>query len=122
MTSLAKPIVLVVEDEPLVRMIAVDMIEEAGWAAIEAADAAEALNALSQGNVDVLFTDINMPGEMDGLELAECVHSIRPQIQLVITSGKRAFVDIELPDDSSFLPKPYRSEQLVTLIESKLQS
>lgn len=114
------PTVLVVDDEPLVRLFAAEMLEDAGWTAIEAADSAEALALLStHPHVDVLFTDINMPG-MDGLELARRVHNMNPAIELVITSGKRALSDIELPDEGTFLAKPYDYEQLVSVIRSKL--
>ena len=121
MTGDAAPTVLVVEDEPLVRLVAVELIEDAGWRAIEAADAADALTALSaHPHVRVLFTDINMPG-MDGLELARCVHGMYPDIELVVTSGKRALADIELPDDGTFLAKPYDAQKLVSVIGSKLR-
>lgn len=99
------------------------MIEEAGWSAVEAVDSAEALAALScDPHVDVLFTDINMPGAMDGLQLPEYVHQTHPNIALVITSGKQTVSDNELPDDGSFLPKPYVYSQFVGLIGRKLQS
>lgn len=115
-----RPTVLVVEDEAFVRLIAAEVLEDAGWTSIQAADAAEALSVLStNANVDVLFTDINMRG-MDGLELARCVHRTHPHIELVITSGKRALSDIELPDRGTFLPKPYGSQQLVNVIASKI--
>lgn len=115
-----RPTVLVVEDEAFVRLIAAEVLEDAGWTSIQAADAAEALSVLStNANVDVLFTDINMRG-MDGLELARCVHRTHPHIGLVITSGKRTLSDIELPDRGTFLPKPYGSQQLVNVIASKI--
>jgi DNA-binding NtrC family response regulator len=113
--------VLIVEDEPLVRLNAADMVEEAGWKAIEAANSSEALELLDADiPVDVLFTDINMPGEMDGLELAACVHQRRPHVHLVVTSGKRALADCVLPDNGTFLPKPYGFYDLVRVIERKL--
>ena len=115
-----RPTVLVVEDQPLIRLVAVELIEDAGWNAIEAADAADALTALSaHPYVSVLFTDINMPG-MDGLELARRVHELYPGIELVITSGKRALADIDLPDDGTFLAKPYDPDRLISVISSKL--
>lgn len=118
----AKATILVVEDEPLVRLVAAGMLEDAGWTAIEAADAADALCVLSRHpDVHVLFTDINMPG-MDGLELARLVHQSHPHIALVITSGKRALSEIELPDDGTFLAKPYDYEQLTSAIGHKLRS
>jgi CheY-like chemotaxis protein len=113
--------VLVVEDEPLVRLNAAEMIEEAGWRALQASNSAEALHVLDkEPRVDVLFTDINMPGEMDGLELASCVHRLHPHIELVVTSGKRGLADSALPDDGTFLCKPYGIEDLVSVIGSKL--
>ena len=113
--------VLVVDDEPLVLLNAAEMIEEAGWAALEAANSAEALQVLeNHAGVDVLFTDINMPGEMDGLELAACVHAVRPNVHLVITSGKRMLPDSALPNSGTFLPKPYSFNQLVQTIADKL--
>lgn len=113
--------VLVVEDEPLVRLNAAEMIETAGWRALQASNSAEALHLLKkEPRVDVLFTDINMPGEMDGLELASCVHQLHPHIELVVTSGKRALSDTVLPDDGTFLCKPYGIDDLVSVIGSKL--
>ncbi len=113
--------VLVVDDEPLVLMNAVEMIEDAGWSALEAANSAEALKVLGDHpQIDVLFTDINMPGDMDGLELAACVHKLRPHVHLVITSGKRILADCTLPDDGTFLPKPYGYDQVIGVIGSKL--
>ena len=67
------PVVLIVEDEPLLRMLAVEVVEEAGFVAIEARDADEAVVLLeSRADITLLFTDINMPGSMDGLKLAPC--------------------------------------------------
>jgi two-component system, response regulator PdtaR len=121
MSDHAAATVLVVEDEPLVLMNAVEMIEEAGWRALEAANSAEALHRLGRhGAVDVLFTDINMPGEMDGLELAARVHELYPHIELVVTSGKRVLADYTLPDDGTFLAKPYGYDDVVEIIGAKL--
>ena len=112
-------VVLVVDDEPLIRMTAADMLADAGWPAIEAADAAEALEKLAaHPEVSVLFTDINMPGEMDGLDLARRVHELRPDVHLVITSGKMRPARDELPGEGRFIGKPYQERQFIALIEA----
>ncbi len=116
-----KPAVLVVEDEPLVRFTAADTIEDLGVSALEAQDAREALQLLAEHpQVKVLFTDIDMPGSMNGLQLAAHVHQARPDVGIVVTSGKHSVEEHRLPDHGSFLPKPYRTEQLLQLVSSKL--
>lgn len=112
-------VVLVVDDEPLIRMNAADMLMDAGWTAIEAADAAEALALLeAHPEVTVLFTDINMPGDMDGLDLARRVHDLRPDVHLIVTSGKMSPRRDELPGSGEFLGKPYRERQFLDLVEA----
>ncbi|MBA2771926.1 MAG: response regulator [Pseudomonadota bacterium] len=116
-----RPLVLVVEDEPLVRFAAVDTLEDLGAWALEAQDAREALQLLGEHpQVKILFTDINMPGAMDGLQLARHVHEVRPDVAIVVTSGKQFVEEADLPGRGSFLPKPYRPEQLKQLVSSKL--
>ncbi len=116
-----RPLVLVVEDEPLVRFTAVDTVEDLGASALEAQDATEALQLLTENpRVRVLFTDVDMPGAMDGLELAGHVNEVRPDVAIVVTSGKRFVEEAALPDHGSFLPKPYQPEQLKQLVSSKL--
>ena len=84
------PLILVVEDETLIRWNAVEMIFDAGWEALEAANAEEALERLSANpSASVLFADVNMPGSLDGAELAHLVHRSHPHMEIVITSGKR---------------------------------
>jgi CheY-like chemotaxis protein len=113
--------VLVVDDEPIVLLNASELIEQAGWISLEASNSAEALKVLGDHpDVDLLFTDINKPGEMDRLELASHVHRLLPHVHLVITSGKRYLADCELPDGGTFLPKPYGYDQLVGVISGKL--
>jgi len=115
------PAVLVVEDEPLVRMIAADLIADAGWTALEAADAEEALRAIDDHpEVKVLFTDVNMPGPVDGILLAECVHRDHPGMELIVTSGKQHISEDALPDEGTFLPKPYAQADLVRALREKL--
>jgi CheY-like chemotaxis protein len=113
--------VLVVEDEALTRMVAADAIVDAGIPICEAGDVAEALQVLEEHpNVGLLFTDVNMPGDGDGLELAQKVVDARPDIQLIVTSGAMALTDEQLPDHGTFLPKPYSTARLVEIVQAKL--
>lgn len=112
--------VLVVEDEALIRMLAADSLEDSGYTVLEAADAAEALRILEEHDeVDVLFTDVNMPGSMDGLDLAGMMHDRRPRLGLVITSGRGTPDLARLPLSSIYLAKPYRPQQLAAAVEKQ---
>jgi CheY-like chemotaxis protein len=111
MTAEREQRVLVVDDEPMIRMIAADELESAGFSVLEAATADEALEILqSRRDVGVLFTDVNMPGQLDGLALAELVHDRWPEIKLVVASGRP--LQRGVPDASTFLTKPYTGDQL----------
>lgn len=113
--------VLVVEDEPMVRMAAADALVDRGIMAWEAANASEALHALEEHpRIGVVFTDINMPGQPDGLGLAKEVSVQRPDVELIVTSGAVHVHDNELPDHGVFLAKPYSPERLVQVVEEKL--
>jgi CheY-like chemotaxis protein len=107
-----KTVVLVVEDEALVRMDAVDMMEEFGFDVLEASNSDEAIRLL-EGRLDisVIFTDINMPGSMNGLKLAQAVRGRWPPIKIIVTSGRFKIVEGDLPNGGSFLPKPYTRSQ-----------
>src|SRR4029077_9241187 len=84
-----KPLVLVVEDEPLVRMVATEIAEEADFDVISVANADEAISVLEGGvDVSVVFTDVHMPGSIDGLRLAQSVHERWPPVGLIVTSGR----------------------------------
>ncbi|WP_426435592.1 response regulator [Bradyrhizobium genosp. P] len=103
-----RPVVLVVEDEALLRWHAVAMIEDAGFDVIEAANAAEAILVLeARTDIRVIFTDIQMPGSIDGLRLAHLVRNRWPPIKIIATSGRLRLCDYELPEGGRFLPKPY---------------
>jgi CheY-like chemotaxis protein len=105
------PKVLVVEDEMLLRMRAVDIVEDAGFTPIEAVNADEALAILeSRSDIDLLFTDIQMPGSMDGLKLAHAVHQRWPSIKIILVSGKLTPTEAEKPIDSRFFWKAARGE------------
>lgn len=111
------PVVLVVEDDDILRMLAVDILVDEGLTALEAPTADAAWLILeSRADIGVLFTDINMPGQMDGLTLAARVAERWPHIRLVITSGRRGFSNDEMPDHGQFVLKPYRQSQLVSAI------
>lgn len=108
------PVVLVVEDEPLLRISAVDMIEEAGFDVLEAADADDAIQILeARLDVHIVFSDIDMPRGMDGMKLAALIRERWPPIRIILTSGYRAVDTVKMPPDSVFFPKPYVEEKVV---------
>lgn len=108
-----RPVVLIVEDEALIRMDAVDMIKEAGFEVVEASNADEAIAILEQRlDITVVFTDIQMPGSMDGLKLAQAIRGRWPPIKIVATSGNVQISDEHLPNGGRFLRKPYTSQQI----------
>jgi CheY-like chemotaxis protein len=117
-TATKGPAVLIVEDQALVRAGAVDLVEEAGFEAIEAANADEAIRILeSRSDIRVVFTDIDMPGSMDGLKLAHAVRNRWPPIKLVVTSGQSLRADKDLPKGGRFVGKPYGPSQVATFWE-----
>jgi CheY-like chemotaxis protein len=109
-----KPLVLVVEDEVLVRMLAVEVAEEAGFDVISVATADEAIVVLEGGtDVHLMFTDVNMPGSIDGLKLARVVRERWPPVALIVTSGRGEVEMEDLPDGGRFLAKPYDVARLM---------
>ena len=116
MTRLS-PAILIVEDEFLWRMDSAEVIENAGFEVIQAANADEAIAILTERpNIHVVFTDIQMPGSMDGLKLARFVRDRWPPIKILATSGLVRVKDDELPAGSVFLPKPYRGAEVVATL------
>ena len=112
-TNERRPVILIVEDEFLVRMDAVDMIRAAGFDVVEAADADEALVILEDRlDIAVVFTDVQMPGSMDGLRLAAAVRDRWPPIKIIATSGMARVTDDDLPSGSRFLSKPYSAREI----------
>ncbi|WP_280141446.1 MULTISPECIES: response regulator [unclassified Beijerinckia] len=110
-------VVLVVEDEPLQRMMAVDMVEEAGFAAVEAVDASEAERILeSRSGIRLVFSDIDMPHGIDGMQLAARVRDRWPSIHIILTSGHVLRRDVVMPSGTIFFPKPYRPADVVAQI------
>jgi CheY-like chemotaxis protein len=108
------PAILVVEDEPLVRLAAVGMLEDAGFRMIEAADGEEALELLTADcDIQLLFTDVTMPGAIDGLALARHVRDRWPHIAIMVVSAKQVPQSRDLPTGSRFEQKPYSPETVV---------
>lgn len=107
------PVVLIVEDEPLLRMMAADIVEDAGCMAIEASNADEAIVLLeSRSDIRIVFTDIDMPGSMDGLKLAAAIRDRWPPIEIIVASGHVRIDDLELPPRSVFFSKPYDADKV----------
>src|SRR6202043_2066480 len=108
------PVVLIVEDDPLLRMLAVQVVGEAGFVTLEAGNADEPVSLLeSRPDISLLFTDIDMPGSMDGLKLAHAVRDRWPPIKILLVSGKVRLQPSELPSNSRFVVKPYRAAAMV---------
>jgi CheY-like chemotaxis protein len=118
------PVVLLVEDELIVRMAAADDLQDAGFHVLEAANADVALAVLEScsDDVQVLFTDIDMPGSMNGLDLAENVQQRWPHISLLISSAYQRPHPRQLPVEGRFVPKPYCSEDVVQQIRDLVTS
>ena len=114
-------LVLVVDDEAILRFIASDVLEDNGFRVLEAEDAKAALKVLADHpDVKVLFTDVNMPGALDGLDLAREAHVRWPAMKLVVTSGRPKPADRDIPDDGRFVAKPYSPDSLVSEIRKAL--
>jgi CheY-like chemotaxis protein len=126
MTVLNHPIipavVLVVEDEMLLRMRAVDMVENAGFTSVEAVDADEAIAILeSRYDIALVFTDIQMPGSMDGLQLAHTVHKRWPPIKIILVSGQLKPVSADIPSNSRFFGKPLNANEMTAELQRMIR-
>lgn len=109
--------ILVVEDEPLIRLGLATAIEEAGYEVSEAASAAEAIRRLeADSDIRLLLTDVDMPGGMDGIALAHYVRDRWPPVRLVVISGKVGVKPTELPAGARFVSKPYQEPALLDLV------
>src|SRR6266478_7449919 len=113
--------VLVVEDEMLLRMLAVDMVEDAGYISVEAVDAEAALAILESSlDIGLLFTDIQMPGKMDGLKLAHAVHERWPAIKIILVSGQVTPSEADRPANSRFFGKPLEVQQMIAELQDMI--
>lgn len=116
-----KAVVLVVEDEILIRMGAIQMLEDAGFATVEAGNADDAMRILEVRNdIRAVFTDINMPGTLDGMRLARMIRGRWPPIHLIVTSGLMLPSAEDLGVIGKFIPKPYRMEDVITTLRELL--
>jgi len=117
--DLRAPVVLVAEDEILIRITLTQHLRNAGFRIIEASNAQEAMDIFDSGeNVDVLFTDIRMPGDRDGIRLAHWVKQNHPDVRIVFASGERDIGDIV--QGTRLFSKPYDLEEVVDYIRSLL--
>ena len=113
-----RPVILVVEDEVLVRMVAVSVAEESGFEVLSAATADEAIGILqSRSDIRLVFTDVHMPGSMDGLRLAHAVRGRWPPVELLVTSALGNVTAKDLPERGRFLPKPYNAATLSRVLQ-----
>ncbi len=115
--------VLIVEDEPLLRINMSSYIEDAGFTAYEAANADEAIRILEQhSEIRLIFTDINMPGSMDGLRLAHYVRRRWPPVKIIVTSGLVKVRSEDMPEGALFVEKPYRPEHITDRVRELMDA
>jgi CheY-like chemotaxis protein len=107
--------VLVVEDEPILLLMAIDLVEEAGFEAVGARNADEAILVLeARSDIRIIFTDVDMPpGSMDGLKLAAAVRGRWPPVEIIVTSGHMKLEPGDLPTRARFFTKPYDSGSII---------
>jgi CheY-like chemotaxis protein len=118
-----KPVVLVVEDEPIVRMGALDFVSAAGFEALEASSADEAIRILeARSDIHLVFTDVGMPGTMDGVKLAHYIAGRWPPVKLVVASGNVVVEQSQLPAGAKFFRKPYRHSVIVEALMEMLST
>ena len=112
-----KSIVLVVEDHAFLRIAAINLVEDAGFEAIGARSADAAMLILEErGDVRIVFTDVEMPGSMDGIALAVAIRGRWPLIELIVTSGHRHVRADEIPDRGVFFRKPYVDDEVAAML------
>ena len=118
MNAMPKSVILVVDDDALVRVHSNLALEDAGYEVVEASNAADALVALKERpDITALFTDVRMPGSLNGIDLANAVHAQRPDITILVTSGTDNGMTDALPKAARFVRKPYTGAQLSKLLQ-----
>lgn len=115
--------VLVVEDEPLIRLAISDQLQDLGFKVFEAANSREAVEKLTaNADIQAMFTDVDMPGGMDGLKLAAAVRDGWPPLKIIVTSGHRKVSLSDLPSDCRFFDKPYRAEAIASAVREMVDA
>ncbi|MES3154072.1 response regulator [Sphingomonas faeni] len=118
MNAISKSVILVVDDDALVRVHSNLALEDAGYEVVEASNAADALAKLEERpDIAALFTDVRMPGDLNGIDLANAVHAQRPDIAILVTSGTDNGTTAALPKAARFVQKPYTGAQLSKLLQ-----
>lgn len=116
-----RAVVLIVEDSALIRLGAVDLVQGAGYEALEAQDADEAIRILeSRSDIDLVFTDVQMPGTMDGIKLTHYIRERWPPVRLMVASGVAILEESSLPIGSRFFAKPYHEHAIIDAMAQML--
>jgi CheY-like chemotaxis protein len=116
-----RPVVLVVEDEALIRLGALDLLEAAGFEALEASNADEAIRQLeARPDIHLVFTDVEMPGTMDGIKLCHYIRERWPPVRLIVASGRMIVAESHLPQGARFFLKPYADSAIIEAIRGML--
>lgn len=118
-----KAVVLIVEDSTIIRMGAVDLVVSAGYEALEARNADEAIAILeSRDDIDLVFTDVQMPGTMDGIKLSHHIRDRWPPVKLILASGVDILEESSLPGGSRFFSKPYDDHAITDAMARLLET
>ena len=119
--GVCRGVVLVVEDHPLVRMALLEVMIEAGFEALHASSATDAIRILeARPDIHLVFTDAEMPGTMGGIELANYIRNRWPPVKLIVVSGNKTIASEELPAEARFFHKPYREASIVEAMTSMI--
>lgn len=117
----ANPVVLVVEDEALLLFSIADDLRDAGFEVLEASNADEAMTLLAANpRISLVFTDVDMPGSMDGLKLSATIRDRWPPVRIIVTSGKQGPAPDRLPAGGVFIPKPYSPAGIAAVMTKML--
>jgi two-component system, response regulator PdtaR len=116
-----QPVILVVEDDPIIRMGALQLVIDAGFEALEAENADQAIRILeARSDIHLVFTDVGMPGTMDGIKLAHYIRRRWPPVKLIVASGKVILDESHLPAGARFFAKPYSESTIVRALTAML--